>query len=316
MIRKRNDTKGSDTDATISNERLSQKLGTSIDGRSKQILQDAMNPRNQLRLHAVAKSAPTVGFRVCCFIFFLRPRNLSVTPSSSQSLPSIHQPRSTFSVSFALARLWDLQYKKSRRCSSTIEVRLLRFLEARNIRRGDELMYVDMLLLDSKATLMPTTVTASRPSSPLPEECFRFRSQSELLGLANTNTLLPDIIGEFTAVKTTVSDPLEDKNHLMATIKMDKLEAMRVDPRVIIATRLDPKIVGAIVAIIFLRELKLVRFQRSMCMGFLTTLTSCCSSGVSAFYGYKLVSKKEKGPNKEQGGEEGESSKGFVRREG
>ncbi|KAG2312244.1 hypothetical protein Bca52824_023801 [Brassica carinata] len=161
-----------------------------------------------------------------------------------------------------------------------------------------------------EATLMPTTVTASRV--PTLQTKLRL-SDSSLLIRTQPST---DIIGEFTAVKTTVSDPLEDKNHLMATIKMDKLEAMRVDPRVIIATRLDPKIVGAIVAIIFLRELKLVRFQRSMCMGFLTTLTSCCSSGVSAFYGYKLVSKKEKGPNKEQGGEEGESSKGFVRREG
>lgn len=69
----------------------------------------------------------------------------------------------------------------------------------------------------------------------------------------------------------------------------------------------------AIVAIIFLRELKLVLFQRSTFMGFLTTLTS---GGVLAFYGYKLVSNKEKGPNKEQGGEEDETSEGFVSREG
>ncbi|KAF2566743.1 hypothetical protein F2Q68_00024180 [Brassica cretica] len=65
----------------------------------------------------------------------------------------------------------------------------------------------------------------------------------------------------------------------------------------------------AIVAIIFLRELKLVLFQRSTFMGFLTTLTS---GGVLAFYGYKLVSNKEKGPNKEQGGEEDETSEGFL----
>ncbi|KAJ0258786.1 Protein FATTY ACID EXPORT 3 [Hirschfeldia incana] len=69
----------------------------------------------------------------------------------------------------------------------------------------------------------------------------------------------------------------------------------------------------AIVAIIFLRELKLVLFQRSTFMGFLTTLTS---GGVLAFYGYKLVGNKEKGPNKEQAGEGDETSEGFVRREG
>ncbi|KAG2287783.1 hypothetical protein Bca52824_047387 [Brassica carinata] len=50
-------------------------------------------------------------------------------------------------------------------------------------RRGDELMSVDMLLLDT-----------------------------------NVN-----IIGEITAVKSSVSDPPADNNHLMATIKLEKL---------------------------------------------------------------------------------------------
>ncbi|CAN6909432.1 unnamed protein product [Brassica oleracea] len=31
----------------------------------------------------------------------------------------------------------------------------------------------------------------TEPISPIPEECFRFRSQGELFGLANTNTQLP-----------------------------------------------------------------------------------------------------------------------------
>ncbi|CDY28934.1 BnaA02g25420D [Brassica napus] len=85
----------------------------------------------------------------------------------------------------------------------------------------------------------------------------------ELLGLANTNTQLPDIIGEITAAKSTVTDPPHDKNHLMATIKMDndvsvtmsmfdsqpvklhnQLESMGGDPRVLVATSLNPKIVG------------------------------------------------------------------------
>ena len=46
-----------------------------------------------------------------------------------------------------LVFLSDLQAGRS---SSTVEVRLLRFWEARNVRRGGELMGVDMLLLDSK----------------------------------------------------------------------------------------------------------------------------------------------------------------------
>ncbi|KAF3583764.1 hypothetical protein F2Q69_00026169 [Brassica cretica] len=46
-----------------------------------------------------------------------------------------------------LVLLSDLQ---SGRSSSTIEVRLLRFWEAKNVRRGGELMGVDIILLDSQ----------------------------------------------------------------------------------------------------------------------------------------------------------------------
>ncbi|KAH0932224.1 hypothetical protein HID58_009341 [Brassica napus] len=37
---------------------------------------------------------------------------------------------------------------KSGRCSGVIEARLLQFWEARNVKRGGELMWVDMLLVD------------------------------------------------------------------------------------------------------------------------------------------------------------------------
>ncbi|CAN7116293.1 unnamed protein product [Brassica rapa subsp. narinosa] len=45
----------------------------------------------------------------------------------------------------------------------------------------------------------------TEPVNPIPEERFRFCNHSELLGLANTNTNthLPDITGELTAVKST-----------------------------------------------------------------------------------------------------------------
>ncbi|CAF1708665.1 unnamed protein product [Brassica napus] len=56
---------------------------------------------------------------------------------------------------------------------------------------------------------------------PIGVETFRFRDHSELLGLANTNTQLPDIVGEITAVKSTFTDPPQNNNRLMATIKMD-----------------------------------------------------------------------------------------------
>ncbi|KAL0802493.1 hypothetical protein Bca101_057669 [Brassica carinata] len=101
------------------------------------------------------------------------------------------------------------------------------------------------------------------PDSPLPDEAFRFRNLSELIGLANTNTQLPDIMGEIVGVKSTVCDPPEEKNHVMVTMKLDRdetvilsffdtqavafhkqLEALREDPKVVVATSINPKMVG------------------------------------------------------------------------
>ncbi|KAG5378223.1 hypothetical protein IGI04_026065, partial [Brassica rapa subsp. trilocularis] len=48
------------------------------------------------------------------------------------------------------------------RCSNTAEVCLLRFLEARNINKGGELMSVDMLLLDENSTLVHGFVSVLR----------------------------------------------------------------------------------------------------------------------------------------------------------
>lgn len=55
-------------------------------------------------------------------------------------------------------------------------------------------------------------------------------------------------------MNSTVTDPPHDKNRLMATIKMDndsqpvklhnQLESMGGDPRVLVATSINPKIVG------------------------------------------------------------------------
>ncbi|CAN7076992.1 unnamed protein product [Brassica oleracea var. botrytis] len=209
---------------------------------------------------------------------------------------------------------------------------------ARNVKRGGELMWVDMLLIDVnvslilpnllrsvyvrflisksylfQSTLMQATINANRlpkfrerlaawtmysvsgfdvarcaqnfkladsslmirfddstefdvlsdPVSPIHAEGFRFRNQTELVGLANTNTQLPDIIGEIVAVKSTVSDPPEDKNRVMVTVKLEndvsvtlslfdaqavsfhqKLGGMRSDPKVIVATSINPKMVG------------------------------------------------------------------------
>ncbi|CAN7013013.1 unnamed protein product [Brassica rapa subsp. trilocularis] len=163
---------------------------------------------------------------------------------------------------------------KTGRCSSIVEARLLRFWEAKNVKRGGELMWMDLLMVDVNSTMMQVTISAGRlpqfrdrllagamfslsgfdvsrcaqnfrltdsslmirfsettsfqlltePDSPLPEEAFRFRNQQELIGLANTNTQLPDIIGEILSVKSTVCDPPEEKNRVMVTLKLESHE--------------------------------------------------------------------------------------------
>ncbi|CAG7864718.1 unnamed protein product [Brassica rapa] len=202
---------------------------------------------------------------------------------------------------------------KTGRCSSVVEARLLRFWEARNVKRGGELMWMDLLMVDVNSTVMQVTISAGRlpqfreilragtmfsvsgfdvsrcaqnfrltdsslmirfnestsfqeltePDSPLPDEAFRFRNHSELIGLANTNTQLPDIIGEILSVRSTICDPPEEKNRVMVTLKLDsdetvtlsffdaqavafhkQLETMRVDPKVMVITSINPKIVG------------------------------------------------------------------------
>ncbi|CAN6863979.1 unnamed protein product [Brassica oleracea] len=103
----------------------------------------------------------------------------------------------------------------------------------------------------------------TKPVSPLPEEGFRFRDQSEFICLANTNAHLPDIVGEITAVKINVSGTPGEKSRLMATIKLDKdstvtlsffesqaetfhkrLEDMHGDPKVVVATSINSKMIG------------------------------------------------------------------------
>ncbi|CAF1758394.1 unnamed protein product [Brassica napus] len=165
---------------------------------------------------------------------------------------------------------------KTGRCSSVVEARLLRFWEAKNVKRGGELMWMDLLMVDVNSTMMQVTISAGRlpqfrdrllagtmfslsgfdvsrcaqnfrltdssfmirfsettlfqlltePDSPLPEEAFRFRNQQELIGLANTNTQLPDIICEILSVKSTVCDPPEEKNRVMVTLKLESDETV------------------------------------------------------------------------------------------
>nr|VDD51650.1 unnamed protein product [Brassica oleracea] len=65
-------------------------------------------------------------------------------------------------VSLAMANSFTLLADiKACRCSTTAEVRLLRFWEAPNVKRGSKLMGVDMLLIDEQSTLMEGSVSVN-----------------------------------------------------------------------------------------------------------------------------------------------------------
>ncbi|CAH8353230.1 unnamed protein product [Eruca vesicaria subsp. sativa] len=51
---------------------------------------------------------------------------------------------------------------KVRRCSNTTKVHLLRFWEARNVRKGGEFMSLDMLLINKKSTVIQGSVNVNR----------------------------------------------------------------------------------------------------------------------------------------------------------
>lgn len=53
---------------------------------------------------------------------------------------------------------------KSGKCSFVVEARLLRYWEARNVKRGGDLMWIDMLLTDVNSTIMQATINANRVS--------------------------------------------------------------------------------------------------------------------------------------------------------
>ncbi|KAF2559494.1 hypothetical protein F2Q68_00015979 [Brassica cretica] len=199
------------------------------------------------------------------------------------------------------------------RCSNTAEVRLLRFWEARNTKKGGELMSVDMLFVDEQSTLIHGTVNTSRSQTyrqdfnegsiyslsgfdvtrsnnnfrlsdapvsvrfgegtrftrvtdsdkVIPTEMFRFRSYDQLLALANTNRQLPDILGELTAIRSTISDGLHGSQRVMLTLCVErglsvcvslfdglayafheKMTSYGAEPKVVLVTSINPKIVG------------------------------------------------------------------------
>ncbi|KAH0870215.1 hypothetical protein HID58_077237 [Brassica napus] len=163
------------------------------------------------------------------------------------------------------------------------EVQLLRFWEARNLRKGGELMSVDMLFVDENVSLFfmnlfyinltQGTVSANHQlrfrerlskgslytltgfdvvmasARPIPTELFRFMAYN--------------VIGELNAIQSTITDRLPGAQCVMLTLRLrsgenvcvsmfdslalafhTKLDSYGREPRVVIATSVNPKIVG------------------------------------------------------------------------
>ncbi|KAG5378216.1 hypothetical protein IGI04_026058, partial [Brassica rapa subsp. trilocularis] len=170
------------------------------------------------------------------------------------------------------------------RCSNTAEVCLLRFLEARNINKGGELMSVDMLLLDENSTLVHGSVSVLRQLRfrnkltkgsdyslsglamsvrNIPTEHFCFQPYDQILELANTGKQLPDVMGELCAIRSTITNRIPGAQRVMLTLRLGrdstvcvslfdslahafhgKLDCYGREPRIFIATDINPKMVA------------------------------------------------------------------------
>ncbi|KAH0926469.1 hypothetical protein HID58_018725, partial [Brassica napus] len=91
-------------------------------------------------------------------------------------------------VANVLVLLSDLQ---SGRSSSTVEVRLLRFWEARNVRRSGELMGVDMHLLDSQVRFYIRHCERDDESNGNTFDWSEKRSSSQLKRAQERESIIP-----------------------------------------------------------------------------------------------------------------------------
>ncbi|WZZ34385.1 hypothetical protein YC2023_017786 [Brassica napus] len=127
--------------------------------------------------------------------------------------------------------------------NSHTETKSRSFWEARNFKKYGQLMDVDMLLIDKQDSVKQTT------------ELFRFCNHDQLLSLANTNKQLPDILGEFIAIRETINDTINvgtQGTHRNVCVSLfddltfafhNKLESYGSEPKVVLVTSINPKVV-------------------------------------------------------------------------
>ncbi|CAF2110732.1 unnamed protein product [Brassica napus] len=105
---------------------------------------------------------------------------------------------------------------------------------------------------------LPTTVRT------IPTEMFRFRPYDQLVELANTGKQLPDKMGELSAIRSTITDRIPKAQRVMLTLCLErdanfcvrlfdslalafhsKFDSYGREPRIILVTSVNPKIVAA-----------------------------------------------------------------------
>ncbi|KAL0707230.1 hypothetical protein Bca4012_073656 [Brassica carinata] len=111
--------------------------------------------------------------------------------------------------------------------------RQLRFRE----RLSEDSLYT-LIGFDVVRTSLEKVTTSARP---IPTELFRFMAYSQILEFAYTGKQLPDVIGELNAIRSTITDRLPGAHRVMLTLR---LRSYGREPRVVIATSVNPKIVG------------------------------------------------------------------------
>ncbi|XP_024010473.1 uncharacterized protein LOC112085488 [Eutrema salsugineum] len=116
---------------------------------------------------------------------------------------------------------------KSGRINQRLVARLLCFWTTCNIKKGGQLMGVDLLLLDEKfvwnsrcATYPPNTSDFGPTTNSWPYD--------QLLAVGNTNNELPDIIGEVNSTKSYHNEATEGVQRMLIHLRLESGENVRV----------------------------------------------------------------------------------------
>ncbi|CAF2045791.1 replication protein A 70 kDa DNA-binding subunit A-like isoform X2 [Brassica napus] len=103
----------------------------------------------------------------------------------------------------------------------------------------------------------------STTSRTIPTEHFRFRPYDQILGLANTGRQLPDVMGELSAIRSTITDRIPGAQRVMLNLRLEsdttvcvsifdslalafhsKLDVYGKEPRIVVVTAVNPKLVS------------------------------------------------------------------------